>query len=123
LDPHFKLTHIADKDDILNEIQKHMMMEIRLALISTSSTVATKGSQVQSTANGSSESCPVLCNPVSSATPQAFPPSKKAKVLRKMLSRCLGNAEVQLTPQQRVKQEIDQYLTHPQLSMEGELLP
>ena len=43
--------------------------------------------------------------------------------MSKILSRCLSNAEVQLTSQQRVKQEIDQYLTHPQLNMEDEPLP
>ena len=45
------------------------------------------------------------------------------KGLSKILSNCFGNAEVQVTPQQRVKQEIAQYLTHPQLSMEDEPLP
>ena len=51
------------------------------------------------------------------------PPSKKVKGLSKILSSCFGNAEVQVTPQQRVKQEIAQYLTHPQLSLEDEPLP
>ena len=40
-----------------------------------------------------------------------------------MSNRCYGNAKVQLTPRQRVKQQIDQYLTHPQLKMEDEPLP
>ena len=30
---------------------------------------------------------------------------------------------MRLTPQQRVKQEIDQYLMHPQLNIEDDLLP
>ena len=51
-----------------------------------------------------------------------LPPNKKPK-LSKLLNRCFGNTEVRLTPQQRVKQEIDQYLMHPQLNIEGDPLP
>ena len=29
LDPHFKLAHFTDKDDILKEIEKHMMMGLK----------------------------------------------------------------------------------------------
>ena len=52
-----------------------------------------------------------------------LPPSKKPKGLSKLLSKCFGNTQLRLTPQQRVKQEIDQYLTHPQLNIEDDPLP
>ena len=47
-----------------------------------------------------------------------LPRSKKPKGLSKILSKCFGNTEVRLTPQQRIKQEIDQYLMHSQLNIE-----
>ena len=66
LDPRFKLAHVTDKDDIPKEIEKHMMMEISTEILTpTSSTVATGVSQVQSTANGSSDTFSVLSSAVS----------------------------------------------------------
>lgn len=38
--------------------------------------------------------------------------SKKAKGLSKILAICIG-----LTPQEKIKQELDCYLSHPQLEM------
>ena len=47
------------------------------------------------------------------------PPTKKSKGLSKVLGHCLGNSQCNaLTTRQRVKQELDQYLSHPQLDIE-----
>ena len=47
------------------------------------------------------------------------PPTKKSKGLSKVLGHCLGNSQCNaLTTCQRVKQELDQYLSHPQLDVE-----
>ena len=117
LDPRFKLAHVTDKDGILKEIEKQMMTEINTETL----TSAQASVSPQSTASRSCDTGP--SSSLSSATALAPPPSKKVKGLSKILSNCFGNAEVQVTPQQRVKQEIAQYLTHPQLSMEVEPLP
>ena len=48
-----------------------------------------------------------------------MPPTKKAKGLSKVLGHCLGRSQPHvLTPRQQVKQELDQYLSHPQLDVE-----
>ena len=48
-----------------------------------------------------------------------MPPTKKAKALSKVLAHCLGRSQPHvLTPHQQVKQELDQYLSHPQLDDE-----
>ena len=62
--------------------------------------------------------------PDSSSGEGVPPPNKKLKGLSKVLSRCFADLAVQqqLSPQQKVKQEIDQYLTHPQLDISGDLL-
>ena len=50
---------------------------------------------------------------------ETAPPTKKAKGLSKVLSHCLGKStSTALTPHQHVKQELDQYLSHPQLDVE-----
>ena len=47
------------------------------------------------------------------------PPTKKSKGLSKVLGHCLSNSQCNtLTTRQRVKQELDQYLSHPQLDIE-----
>ncbi len=45
---------------------------------------------------------------------------KNSKGLGKILSKWIGSGAsgVSLTPQEKVKQELDQYLLHPQLAME-----
>ena len=59
----------------------------------------------------------------SGSSGMAAPPSKKAIGLSKVLDCCLDNSQsVQLTPHQRVKQELDWYLSHPQLDVEASLL-
>ena len=54
---------------------------------------------------------------VESGEPAEIPPAtKKAKGLRKVLGQCLDkrlNASTALTLRQWVKQELDQYLSHP----------
>ena len=58
--------------------------------------------------------------PSTSEPGMAAPPSKKAKGVSKVLGRCLGSGlSVELTPRQRIKQELDQYLSHPQLDVEA----
>jgi len=50
----------------------------------------------------------------------ATPSTKKAKGLSKVLGCCLGSSHsVQLTPHQRIKLELDQYLSHPQSDVEA----
>ncbi|XP_065883999.1 zinc finger BED domain-containing protein 4-like [Dysidea avara] len=47
------------------------------------------------------------------------PPAKKAKGLSKILGRCLGHSSAApSTPQEKVKQQLDQYLSHPHLDVE-----
>ena len=47
------------------------------------------------------------------------PAAKKAKGLSKILGKHLGcTASIGLTPQEKVKQELGCYLSHPQLEME-----
>ena len=61
---------------------------------------------------------PSISQPGSSG--MAAPPAKREKGLSKVLGPCLGNCQsVQLTPWQRAKQELDQYLSHLQLDVEA----
>ena len=47
------------------------------------------------------------------------PPRKKPKGLSKILAKCLGTtSRFGLTTVEKIKQELDQYLSHPQLEME-----
>ena len=47
------------------------------------------------------------------------PPKKKSKGLSKILGNRLGTtARIGLTRQEKIKQELDQYLAHPQLDVE-----
>ena len=53
-----------------------------------------------------------------SSEPQ-LPPTKKAKGLSKILGQCLGNSSsAALSVEQKVKQELDQYLSHSHLDVE-----
>ena len=108
LDARFKLAHVDDRGDILKEVETQMLREIN----SEVTDIPTRSSGVVTSTSSTSES-----------RETGLPPSKKPKGLSKLLSKCFGNTEVRLTPQQRVKQEIDQYLTHPQLNIEDDPLP
>ena len=47
------------------------------------------------------------------------PPAKKVKGLSKILGWCLGHsAGIPSTPHEKVKQQLDQYLSHPHLDVE-----
>ena len=47
------------------------------------------------------------------------PPRKKPKGLSKILAKRLGTtSRIGLTTEEKIKQELDQYLSHPQLEME-----
>ena len=51
------------------------------------------------------------------------PPAKKPKGSSKILGRCLGRSSaVPSTPQEKVKQQLDQHLSHPHLDVEECLL-
>jgi len=76
-----------------------------------------------STCHSSSTATPPTKSVCLSSNLEAVPPpSKNSKGLSKILSHCYSNLVVQLPPQQKVKQEIDQYLTHPQLDIENNSL-
>ena len=60
-------------------------------------------------------------NPSDSSTQSTDhpPATKKAKGLSKILGKCLGpTGNIGLTLQEKIKQELDCYLSHPQLEME-----
>ena len=103
LDPRFKLTQVSDRAGILKEIELQMLKEMDINIPTCHSSAAT-----------TSTSGPITT--VSSSNEAVPPPSKKLKGLSKVLSQCSTDivAQHQLTPQQKVKQEIDQFLTHPQ---------
>ena len=105
MDPRFKLTHVNDRAGILKEIEMQIVEEI-----DTDVTAISAESMKGRPDSLSSEGVP--------------PPNKKLKGLSKVLSRCFVDLAVQqqLSPQQKVKQEIDQYLTHPQLDISGDTL-
>jgi len=106
LDPRFKLAHVSDRAGILKEVEIQMLNVMDTAI-----------SEV-STCHSSSAATPASISVCSSSNLEAVPPpNKKSKGLSKILSHCFSNL-VQLSLQQKVKQEIDQYLTHPQLDIE-----
>jgi len=60
--------------------------------------------------DGSVDDVPLISEPDNSG--MVAPPTKKAKGLSKVLGCCLGSSKpIQVTPHQRIKQEVDQYLT------------
>jgi len=92
---------------VLKEVEIQMLKEMDTAI-----------SEV-STCHSSSAATPASRSVYSSSNSEAMHlPNKKSKGLSKILSYCLSNLVVQLSPQQKVKQEIDQYLTHLQLDIE-----
>ena len=90
---------------ILKEIEMQMVEEMDTDVTATSAESTTGRSN-----SSSSEGVPL--------------PNKKLKGLSKVLSHCFADLAVQqqLSPQQKVKQEIDQYLNHPQLDISGDPL-
>ena len=110
LDARFKLAHVDDRGSILKDIEIQMLKELSNEVPTCISTPSGAASSTSGTSDGDN------------GNNTGLPPSKKPKGLSKILSNCFGNPEVTLTPQQRVKQEIDQYLTHPQLNIEDDPL-
>ena len=97
LDPRFKLVYVKDRAKVLEEVEKQM-----LESITNDQTSETTSSNDAAT----------------SSEPQ-LPPTKKAKGLSKILGQCLGNSSsAALSVEQKVKQELDQYLSHPHLDVE-----
>ena len=97
LDPRFKLVYVKNRAKVLEEVEKQMLESITNNQISetTSSNDAAIHSEPQP------------------------PPTKKAKGLSKILGQCLGNSSsAALSAEQKVKQELDQYLSHPHLDVE-----
>jgi len=93
LDPRFKLNYVSNRADVLEKVEKKMR-ELN---------------------DGSVNDAPSTDN-----SGMAAPPTKRAKGLSKVLGHCLGSSQsVQLTPHQQIKQELDQYLSHPQLDVEA----
>ena len=94
MDPQFKLAHIDDRAGVLKEIEMQMVEEMDTDVTATS---------VESTTGRSN----------SSSSEGVPPPNKKLKGLSKVLNCCFPDLAIlqQLSPQQKVKQEVDQYLT------------
>ena len=92
LDPRFKLKFVDDRETVLDEMKKQLT-EILVSESETDSLASTVD------------------------TP---PATKKAKGFGKILGKCLSGTTTQLglTPQEKVKQELDCYLGHPQLEIE-----
>ena len=102
LDPRFKLNYVNNRAKVLEEIENEMSQLIECP-------VDDDTTSLPSTSNTSE----------SSDTVMTAPPTKKAKGLSKVLGHCLGKSQSNvLTPRQQVKQELDQYLSHPQLDVE-----
>ena len=89
LDPRFKLGYVSDRESVLEEVKTQLS-----ELVSDTET--------------------------DGAAADAPPASKKAKGLSKILGKCLPGTTtcVGLTPQEKIRQELDCYLTHPQLEIE-----
>jgi hypothetical protein len=99
LDPRFKLGYVSDRESTLKEVEE----QIRGA-----SNDVTDGEGGPSSASGDDGS--------SASEP---PRKKKPKGLSKILAKRLGaTSRIGLTTEENIKQELDQYLSHPQLEME-----
>ena len=112
LDARFKLAHVDDRGNILKEVETQMLREINSEV-----------TKVPTCSSGLDSGVVISASSTSEGHETDLPPSKKPKRLSKILSKCFGNTEVRVTPQQRVKQEIHQYPMHPQLNTEDHLLP
>lgn len=101
LDPRFKLNYVNNRAKVLEQIEREMSQLIECPVDDATSLPS---------ASDASES---------DDSSMKAPPTKKAKGLSKVLGHCLGKSlSAVLTPRQRVKQELDQYLSHPQLDVE-----
>ena len=104
LDPRFKLNYVNNRAKVLEDVEKEMSELIVCPLDDARS------------AN----------DVVESGEPAETPPAtKKAKGLSKVLGQCLGKSQstsTVLTLRQQVKQELDQYLSHPLLDVEESAL-
>ena len=104
LDPRFKLNYVNNRAKVLEDIEKEMSELIVCPLDDARS------------AN----------DVVESGGPAETPPAtKKANGLSKVLGQCLGRSQstsTALTHRQRVKQELDQYLSHRLLDIEESAL-
>ena len=101
LDPRFKLNYVNNRAKVLEEIEREMSQLIECPVDDATS--------LPSASDTSESDDPAM----------KAPSTKKAKGLSKVLGHCLGNSmSTVLTPRQRVKQELDQYLSHPQLDVE-----
>ena len=106
LDPRFKLNYVSSRAQVLEEVER----EMRELIECPSPTDATSVDESSCLPSTSSSECDVS---ESAVPPLAAPPTKKARGSSRVLGHFLGNSlSVKLTPQQRVKQELDQYLIH-----------
>ena len=97
LDPRFKLVYVKDRAKVLEEVEKQIIESITNDQTTSSSinVDAAAGTELQ------------------------LPPTKKAKGLSKILCQCLGHSSsAALSLEGKVKQELDQYLSHPDLDVE-----
>ena len=93
LDPRFKLSYVKDRAKVLEDMEKQMFECY------------------------SSEHTTTVSTDDNTSTDQ--PPAKKPKGLSKILGQCQGHSSAApSTPQEKVKQQLDQYLSHPHLDVE-----
>ena len=93
LDPRFKLAYVKDRVKVLEDV------EIQMLECFSSERITTESTDEDTTTDQS--------------------PAKKAKGLSKILGQCLGHSSAApSTPQEKVKQQLDQYLSHPHLDVE-----
>ena len=98
---------MTTRASILKEIELQMLKEIDTDITTCHSSAATLATSKR----------------ISSSSAAIPPPNKKLKGLSKVLRHYFTDQAVQqLSPQQKVKQEIGQYLTHPQLDISGDPL-
>ena len=111
LDPRFKLNYVSSRAQVLEEVEREMR-ELIECPSPTDATSVDGPSHLPSTSSSEGDVSE------SAVPPLAAPPIKKARGLSRVLGHCLGNSLSVLTPQQRVKQELDQYLSHPHVYVE-----
>ena len=106
LDPGFKLNYVNNRAKVLEEIENEMSRMIECLVDDTTTTSLPSASNTSQCGD-------------SGDTVIMVPPAKKSKGLSKVLGYCLSNSQCNvLTTRLRVKQELDQYLSHPHLDIE-----
>ena len=96
LDPRFKLEYVEGEESLLKEIEERMLQ-------------ISEGDCVDDTFNDQSGELSVADEP----------PAKKSKGLSSILGKCLdATSRIPLTHDEKVTQELKQYLSHPKLDME-----